>query len=328
MRPTARTSPPPYRAPWWLPGGHAQTIYARLFARCPKPHFARETWVTPDDDVIAVDRIAGPASAPMVVMFHGLEGGSDSHYARALMAAVRELGWRGAVPHFRGCGGVPNRLPRAYHSGDSAEIDWVLRRFRGEAETAPLFVAGVSLGGNALTKWLAEQGDAARTVVHAAAAICAPLDLAAGGRALERGVSRIYSRYFLQSLKPKALELTQRFPGRFDAARIRASRTLRHFDDAVTAPMFGFEDADDYWRRSSAKPLLDRVRVPVLLINARNDPFQPADVLPGDQGLSPAIETEFTGQGGHVGYVTGPFPGQVGWLPARIIAFFSRYLDA
>lgn len=325
----ASASPPqPYRAPWWLPGGHAQTIYARLFARCPRPRFERETWTTPDDDVIVVDRIVGAASAPMVVMFHGLEGGADSHYARAMMAAVAELGWRGAVPHFRGCGGVRNRLPRAYHSGDSGEIDWVLRRFHGEAASAPLFATGVSLGGNALTKWLAEQGEQARAVVRAAASICAPLDLAAGGRALERGVSRIYGRYFLQTLKPKALELTERFPGRFDPGRIRAARTLRHFDDAVTAPMFGFDDAEDYWRRSSAKPLLDRVRVPVLLINARNDPFQPDDVLPGTHALSPSVETEFTGEGGHVGYVTGPFPGQVDWLPARIIAFFSRFLDA
>lgn len=324
----AGSAPPPYRAPWWLPGGHAQTIYARLFARCPRPHYRRETWITPDDDQIVVDRIDGHDRAPLVVMFHGLEGGSDSHYARAMMAAVQALGWRGAVPHFRGCGGVRNRLPRAYHSGDSSEIDWIVRRFHAQAPAAPLFATGVSLGGNALTKWLAEQGEDARPIVRAGAAICAPLDLAAGGRALERGVSRIYSRYFLQTLKPKALELSQRFPGRFDQTRIRAARTLRHFDDAVTAPMFGFSDAEDYWRRASAKPLLDAVRVPVLLINARNDPFQPAAVLPAVHAVSPAIETEFTGEGGHVGYVTGPFPGQVGWLPARIIAFFSRYSDS
>ncbi len=314
-----------YRAPWWLPGGHAQTIYARLFARCGVPAFRRSEWMTPDDDIIAVDWIDGRADAPLVVMFHGLEGGSASHYARALMSDVAALGWRGVMPHFRGCGGLPNRQPRAYHSGDTQEIDWVLRRLHEGADGRPLFVTGVSLGGNALLKWLGEEEDGACRIVRAAAAISAPVDLRVGGMALERGFSRIYGHYFLNTMRPKAMSMLARFPGLFAAESVRRARTLRDFDDAVTAPMFGYVDADDYWRHASAKPLLRSIRVPTLLISARNDPFQPGNSLPRPEDLSPAIEALLTEEGGHVGYVDGAFPGHVHWLPARIIDFFRRH---
>src|SRR5438874_12075846 len=146
-------SPGPYRAPWWLPGGHLQTLYGPLIGRS-KPRWKRERWDTPDGDFIDVDRLAGPADSPLVVLFHGLEGGSSSHYARAFARELGQRGWRGAVPHFRGCSGEPNGLPRAYHSGDAEEIGWILRRLRGESPDAPLFAVGVSLGGNAFLKWL------------------------------------------------------------------------------------------------------------------------------------------------------------------------------
>ena len=326
-RPAASTGGDPYRPPWWLPGGHAQTIYASLFARRGAATFRRTEWTTPDDDIIAVDWIDGPADAPLVVMFHGLEGGSGSHYSRALMSDVAAMGWRGVVPHFRGCGGLANRKPRAYHSGDTPEIDWVLKRLHDAAGGAPLFVTGVSLGGNVLLKWLGEQEGAARHVVRAAAAISAPVDLRVGGMALERGFSRIYSRYFLTTMRPKAMSMLKRFPGLFAAERVRRARTLRDFDDTVTAPIFGYADADDYWRHASAKPLLRTIRVPTLLVNARNDPFQPGDALPAPEALSPAIEALLTADGGHVGYVSGRFPGHVHWLPARIIEFFRRHQE-
>lgn len=315
----------PYRAPWWLPGGHAQTIYASLAARCQAVSFRRTEWTTPDDDIVAVDWVDGPSDAPLVVMFHGLEGGSASHYARALMSDVAARGWRGVVPHFRGCGGLPNRRPRAYHSGDTPEIDWMLKRLHEAADGQPLFVTGVSLGGNALLKWLGEQGDNASAIVRAAAAVCAPIDLREGGMALERGFSRIYGHYFLVTMRSKALAMLGRFPRLFSARAVRRARTLRDFDDVVTAPIFGFADAFEYWRRSSAKPHLHAIRTPTLLINARNDPFQPGDTLPIRAELSAAIEAEFTAAGGHVGYVTGPFPGNVQWLPSRIISFFCKH---
>ena len=318
-----------YTAPWWLPGGHAQTVYAALAAPRPRVAYRRERWDTPDDDFIDLDwieqdsgsRIEGRGQTPLVVLFHGLEGSSRSHYALALMAEVARRGWRGVVVHFRGCGGELNLLPRAYHSGDSAEIDWVLRRFR--SGTGALYAVGVSLGGNALLKWLGERGASAREVVERAAAISAPVDLMAAGNALDRGFNRIYVRHFLSSMRPKSLAKLARFPGLFDAARLRAAGTLRAFDDVVTAPLHGFRNTDDYWTRASSKPWLRKIEVPVLMLNARNDPFLPAEALPTPHEVAPAVLLEQPASGGHVGFVSGGFPGSLGWLPARVLGFFK-----
>jgi len=283
----------------------------------------RERWETPDGDFIDVDRVDGSKEAPLLALFHGLEGGSRSHYARALLAAAKGAAWRAALPHFRGCSGDMNRLPRAYHSGDAAEIDWILRRLRTEIDGARLYAAGVSLGGNALLKWLGEQGAAARDVVGAAAAVSAPVDLTAAGAALERGFGLVYARNFLVTLKRKGAAKLERFPGLFDGRRVARARTLREFDDVVTAPLHGFRDAADYWRRASAKPWLRYIATPTLMLNAANDPFLPAQYLPSADEVSPAILLEYPATGGHVGFVTGPFPGRYDWLPRRIMRFFS-----
>ena len=317
---------PRYLAPNWLPGGHAQTIWPRLIIG-PLPDYRRERWETPDDDFIDLDWIAGEPGAPCVVLFHGLEGSSRSHYARRLMHAVQGRGWHGVVVHFRGCSGEPNRLPRAYHSGDSQEIDWVLRRLQTRGHPA-LFVAGVSLGGNALLKWLAEQGNHARDVVNAAASVSAPLDLAAANAALSSGFNLVYARHFLRTLIPATLAKEQRFPGRFDVRRAQAARTLRDFDDAVTAPLHGFLGADDYYARSSAGPLLGAVRVPTLLLHAANDPFLPAAALPRREVLSAAVMLEVPQHGGHVGFVHGALPGRIDWMPQRLLDHFAAHLPA
>jgi predicted alpha/beta-fold hydrolase len=322
-----------YTAPWWLPGGHAQTVYAAVALRRPRVAYRRERWDTPDGDFIDLDWADAPSlvtrhpslaeGAPLVALFHGLEGSSRSHYALALMAAARARGMRGVVVHFRGCGGEPNRLPRAYHSGDAREIDWILRRLRERAGGNPLYAVGVSLGGNALLKWLAESGASAPHVVDGAAAVSAPLDLMAAGEALGRGFSLLYARNFLATLKPKALAKLARHPGLYDAARVRAASTLRDFDDLVTAPLHGFRDTDDYWTRASSKPGLTGIRVRTLVINARNDPFLPAPALPGPGAASEAVTLEQPDQGGHVGFVGGAFPGNFDWLPRRVLGFFG-----
>lgn len=315
-------STPPYRAPFWLAGGHAQTMWPVLAPRPPLA-YRRELWDTPDGDLIAADWVDGPAGAPVVVLFHGLEGSSGSGYARALMAAARAAGWTGVVPHFRGCGGLDNRLPRAYHSGDSAELDWVLRRLRA-AHGGPLLAAGVSLGGNALLKWLGEQGDAAGAVVAAAAAVSAPLDLTAAGAALEKGFSRIYAWHFLTSLRPKALAKIARHGLDCDAAGIRRARTMRAFDDLFTAPLHGFAGVEDYWRRASSKPWLARIAVPTLVLNARNDPFLPQRALPARDEASAAVRLEFPRDGGHVGFTHAEAGRGGAWLAARLLAFLAQ----
>jgi predicted alpha/beta-fold hydrolase len=303
-----------YVAPWWLPGGHLQTIWASL--RPPPPaRFERARWDTPDGDFVDVD-FCGPPGGKPVVLFHGLEGSSGSHYARSIAAHAVEYGWRLAIPHFRGCSGEPNRTPRAYHSGDSEEIGFLLNRVSSPGEK--LFAIGISLGGNAMLKWLGEQGEAGSQVVARAVAVSAPIDLPAAGRALDRGLNRaLYTRMFLSTLKPKSLAKLERFPGIFDAERVRNARTFRVFDDAVTAPLHGFAGVDDYWTRSASGPYLERIRVPTLVLNARNDPFLPeADLLAATSRAAPCVLLEFPRTGGHVGF-------HHPWLARRISEFFQ-----
>jgi len=304
-----------YEAPWWLPGGHLQTLYASLRPP-PRIAFERERWDTPDGDFVDVDFAGEENAARCLVLFHGLEGSSDSHYARALAAQASASGWRVALPHFRGCSGEANRRPRFYHSGDSEEIDWVLRRLAGRE----LCAVGISLGGNALLKWLGERGESAAGVVRRAAAISAPLDLPAAAHALDRGLNRLlYTRVFLSSLKPKSLAKLEHFPGLYDAARVRAATCFREFDDLVTAPLHGFRDVGHYWSSASCGPWLARIRVPTLVVNARNDPFLPEPaLLAAARNAAPCVSVELPRTGGHAG-----FPGRQAWLARRVLGFFA-----
>ncbi|HEX6019066.1 MAG TPA: alpha/beta fold hydrolase [Burkholderiaceae bacterium] len=313
-----------WRAPRWLPGGNLQTIWPALLSRRP-PAIAwrRERWDTPDGDFVDVDFAdASAATAPALVLLHGLEGSSRSHYALAFAHWARRAGWRFAVPHWRGCSGEPNRLPRAYHSGDYPEVAWLMERLRAWAGV-PLYVVGVSLGGNALLLWAGEAGAEASTRVRALASISAPLDLAAGGRAIDSGVNRIvYAGMFLHTMKAKALAKLAQYPGLFDRERMLGVRTLHEFDNLYTAPLHGFRDADDYWARASAKPHLPRIRVPTLALNARNDPFVPLASLPR-QG-SEFITLWQPAHGGHVGFPGGAFPGHLMTLPDAVMGWMRR----
>ena len=313
-----------YRAPPWLPGGHAQTICPAFVPR-PSVVYRRQRIDTPDGDFVDFDWVQSeaPADAPVVVLFHGLEGSSGSHYALALMALLASIGWRGVVPHFRGCSGEPNRLARAYHSGDYAEVGWMLHTIRALAPNAPMFAAGVSLGGSALLNWLGREEHRARDILEAAAAVSTPLDLTAAGIAIGQGLNRIYSRHFLSTLVPKALAMARRFPVVLDAAAIAPCRTMYRFDDVVTAPLHGFGGADDYWMRASSKPWLKGIAVRTLVLNARNDPFIPAESLPSRAEASAAVTLEQPEDGGHGGFLSPSFPGSLDWLPRHLVAFFS-----
>jgi hypothetical protein len=310
-----------YRAPWWLPGGHPQTIWPALLSRADlarPPGYVRERWRAPDADFIDVDHLPAGAGAPRLVLFHGLESSSTSPYAVAFAQAARARGWHFVVPHFRGCSGELNLAPRSYHSGDFDEIGWVLGRVRATAG-APVLAAGVSLGGNALLRWAEEAASTAASTVRAVAAISAPVDLAAAGAAIDRGLNRlIYARMFLRTMKPRALKKWQQYPGLFDRERLIAARTLHAFDDCFTAPLHGFAGADDYWRRASAKPRLNAIRVPALVLNARNDPIIPRDSLPQAHEVGPHVTLWQPHEGGHVGFVAGRFPGDVQAMPDAV----------
>jgi hypothetical protein len=235
------------------------------------------------------------------------------------MAALAARGWSGAVPHFRGCSGEPNRAPRFYHSGDATEIDWLVRRLRART-TGKFYAAGVSLGGNALLRWLGESQHQAE-IVDAACSVSAPLDLARGGESLSSGINMLYTRMFLQTLKPKCLAKLEQFPGLFDRDAMLAARDLYAFDNIVTAPLHGYRDTDDYWDRASAKHILHDITVPTLVLNARNDPFLPGKHLP--RSAAKPVRLEYPAHGGHVGFAAGRLPGRIDWLPQRLLHFFD-----
>ena len=345
-----------YEAPWWLPGGNLQTIWAALQAERyvgNAPAFRRERWVTPDHDFVdvdflvdaqqpfsnppplekltpsgasALDDVKSVGAKPLLVVFHGLEGSSGSHYAQALADAARARGWACAVPHFRGCSGELNRAPRAYHSGDFQEIDWILRRLQS-GHAGPLVAVGISLGGNALMRWAGELGASAAHMVRAVASVCSPLDLAASGWAIGRGFNRlVYTRMFLSSMVPKALQKLDQHPGLFSRRDLLAARDLYAFDNIVTAPLHGFKDTDDYWKRASAKPHMGRIVVPALALNAINDPFIPAWSLPQPADVSGSVTLWQPAQGGHAGFPSGRFPANVRVMPEAVTAFLDTHL--
>ena len=305
-----------------------QTIWPTVKASLlPTPDVAsicyrRERWQTPDADFIDVDwqdaTHQKADSAPMLVLFHGLEGSSRSHYALAFASFAKAQGWAFVVPHFRGCGGEINRAPRAYHSGDFEEIGWILQRLRRCSRRA-LMVVGVSLGGNALLRWAQEAGSQATGVASAVASVSAPVDLAASGHAMGQGFNRwVYTRMFLNSMKPRAMQKLAQYPGLFSAQALLASRTLFEFDNVFTAPLHGFHDTADYWQQASAKPHLARIRLPTLLLNAQNDPFVPAASLPKAGDMGQYVQLWQPPHGGHVGFAQAPWPGDTHALAETI----------
>ena len=328
-----------YRAPRWLPGGNLQTIWAARLARRhggTPPRYERERWPAPDGDFIDVDHLVPPAAVAApgaaaagtprhLVLFHGLEGSSESAYALAFAAIAQDRGWAYSVPHFRGCSGELNRAPRAYHSGDFEEIGWILQRLR-ERAGAPLLVVGISLGGNALLRWAQEAGDGAADTAAAVAAVSSPIDLAASGAAIDRGFNRlVYTRMFLATMKPKALAKWRQHPGLFDRERLAAARTLYEFDDIFTAPLHGFRDTRDYWSRASARPHLARIRIPALVLNAGNDPFVPAASLPPAGPAGRFVTLWRPAHGGHVGFPRGGFPADVLAMPQAVADWLAAH---
>ncbi len=281
---------------------------------------AARRWIHDDDWV----QLHATPDTPALVIFHGLEGSSRSHYAQSIAQYFRARGWITVMAHFRGCSGFPNRMARAYFSGDSADISFILDTVRQRVPQARWHAAGISLGGNAMLKYLGEREHEAGWL-RAAAAVSVPLDLVACGRALSetRSGRHLYCRHFLRTMRPKVLDKARRFPGTIDVLRLGQVRTLREFDDLYTAPMHGYRNALDYWTRASSKPRLKTVAVPTLVLNARNDPFVPETSLPGSHDCSDHITLHQPAEGGHAAFVTGPFPGNLNWLPTRLARYFE-----
>jgi len=273
------------RAAWWLPGPHLPTIFGKVFRRVPQTPTTRERWPTPDGDLLSVERLRGRPDAPRLVLFHGLEGGLHSAYARGLLRQAHLRGWWADLVLWRTCDGqTVNAVRRSYHSGASDDADLALTRIVSGDPDRPLLLHGVSLGGNVLLKWLGERGDAVPASVRAAVAVSAPFDLAAASARIARGFSKVYGRFFLKTLKAKtAAKLSQ-------------------------GPLHGFGGAAEYYARSSSINFLSRIRVSTLLLNAKNDPFLPRSTLDRVATIArdnPRVICCFPSSGGHVGFIAG-----------------------
>lgn len=317
-------APADFTPAWWLPGPHAQTVWPARF-RCTRPvSLTRERLELPDGDFLDIDW-AGD-SGPIVVILHGLQGSSRSPHVQGLLGALRRRGWRGAVMHFRGCSGEPNRLPRTYHSGETGDIGYVMRRLRERHPSTPIAAAGYSLGGNVLLKWLAERGSGAE--LAAAVAVSVPFCLDRAAERLERGLSRVYKRHFIVDLHRTVLEKFRHRPGPLDLDAVRREWSFRGFDDRVTAPLHGFRDAEHYYDMASCRQYLGRVARPTLIVHALDDPFMTRDMVPRREELSPSIRLELSAVGGHVGFVEGSAPWSARyWLEDRIPRFLAEPLD-
>ena len=314
-----------FKPAWWLPGPHAQTLFPVLARRRLALSTQAERLELPDGDFLDLNwALDAPTQAPLVVLLHGLEGSLRSHYAAGLLQSLNHAGLRAVLMHFRGCSGEPNRLPRSYHSGETADLDYVLRLLRKRAANTPLAAVGFSLGGNVLLKWLGEAG--ARSGLEAAVAVSVPFSLAIAADRLDRGISRLYQAYLLQKLRRSLRTKLARMELPIQVTSLPQLDSFRRFDDAVTAPLHGFAGVDDYYTRSSSKAFLSRIVCPTLILQALDDPFMTPAVLPDVAELSPAVCLELSRTGGHVGFVSGRLGRPEYWLERRIPAFLTQRL--
>jgi uncharacterized protein len=311
VSPPVLEPPRPYRPAWWLPGAHVQTVVGKFLRPRPVLPLAQERWETPDGDLLEL--VIGPdpgRDRPVVLVLHGLEGNVDRGYVQLTLQALLGRGALALALNFRGCGSGPNRRPRFYHSGDTTDVSFVVeemgRRFPGR----PVGVVAYSLGGNMLLRYMGERGEGVAPHLGAAAAVSVPFDLAGGTGVLERGImGRVYSHYFLRSLRQKVSAKRALLESTIDVERALAARTLRIFDDHATAPLHGFRDSAHYYDEARVEPVLEAIRVPTLLLASRDDPFLPPDSIPEETvARNPWLVPAFTPSGGHVGFVSGAHP--------------------
>jgi predicted alpha/beta-fold hydrolase len=312
-----------FRPAWWLPGPHLQTLYPSLFRSHKTPQLTRERIELPDGDFVDLDWTR-QTDGMIVLIMHGLEGSIDSHYTAGILSALARDGYTAGLMYFRGRSGEPNRLPRSYHSGETGDLDFVMRHVCQQHPERKIAAIGYSLGGNVLLKWLGEQGSAAPPVT--AITISVPFDLNSAALTLEQGLSRIYQHHLLQKLRESVLAKARLHAMPFPVERIAELRTFRQFDHAITAPLHGFSGVDDYYKHSSSKPFLKSITIPTLMLQARDDPFLPESALPDEADLGSTVTLEISRRGGHVGYVSGWNPLQpTYWLEQRILQHLATF---
>ncbi len=318
-----------FKPAWWLSNRHAQTIFSTFFRRRPNLAVRRERLELPDGDFADCDWVGGDRG-PIVIVLHGLEGSIKSSYAAGVMAMIAARGWRGALLHFRGCSGEPNRLATGYHSGFTPDLDFLVDRLKTAEPDTPLAAVGFSLGANVLLKWLGERGPTAP--LAGAVAVSVPFEPAVAADTVEHGLSRMYNWYLLKRMRQSTARKFAGIEAPFVLPQLARLKTFRQFDDAITAPLNGFTDAADYYRLSASRPLLRRIDVPTLILQSLDDPVVGARSIPAENELSRAVTLEVSRQGGHVGFVGGARPWRPDyWLDRKIGGYlnerFSEPLD-
>ena len=312
-----------FKPAWWLPGPHLQTIWPTLIKRKVIIPFTRERFELKDGDFVDLFW-CGKGNSPILLILHGLEGSSQSHYVFGLAQAMVNRGWRAVAMEFRGCSQDPNRLTRRYHSGDTGDMEEVLLAIQQREPNTPLCAVGFSLGGNVLLKWL---GESDNQPIKAAAAISVPFELAQVSSQFDKGFSKIYRYQFLKSLKKSAKKIVGIEKTGIDLTVLNQIKSLKDFDRLITAPLHGFIDDTDYYQRCSSRAFLSTIKIPTLILHAKDDPFIAADCIPNSDELSPFVKLELQEQGGHLGFISGTCPWRsVYWLEQRIPEYFVGIL--
>ncbi|MBF0286648.1 MAG: hydrolase [SAR324 cluster bacterium] len=314
----------PYKPAWWLPNGHSQTLWAALLRKTPAIIIKEEQLELPDGDFVDL-HWAGGTKGPIVVVLHGLEGSIHSRYTQGILHAITEMQWRGVLMHFRNCSTKPNRQARSYHGGDTGDLDYLIQCLQQREPDCALAAIGYSLGGNVLLKWLGSSGkQKTPTPLHAAAVVSVPFDFHNAIHTLEHGFSRIYHWHLLQKLRQSALRKFEQLPPPFPPTSIRSIRSIREFDDKVTAVLHGFENVDHYYSVVSSKQYLRDIQIPTLMIHSEDDPFMTPEAIPQPEDLSASITLDLLPAGGHVGFISGSWPCKsYVWSEKRIIEYFQ-----
>lgn len=313
--------PSTYVPPFWLRGGHLQTIYPALFRRMPWITRERERIEIADGDFLDLDWKRSGRADRVAIVSHGLEGKSRDTCVQGMAAALARGGWDVAAWNCRGCGGEANRLLRSYHSGATEDLAEVVDHVLRDGRYRRVALIGFSLGGNITLKYVGDLGAAIDPRVDRAVAFSVPCDLASSSLALETRANRIYMDRFLVNLRAKIRGKMKMFPGELSGSGLDAMRTFREFDGAYTAPLHGYRDAEDYWARASSKPVLGRITIPALLVSARNDPFLPQECFPEEAARnSEHFHLEAPRCGGHIGFASFAARGEY-WSETRAVDF-------
>lgn len=309
-------------APWWAKNCHLQTLWASLFRQLPKlPKMSRYRLELDDGDFIDVD-IFLQTKQPTLLLLHGLEGSVNSHYIRGMIDSAVKKNWQVAVMHFRSCSGEPNRLVKSYNSGVSDDLQVVLDKLKHKSIIVD-YIVGYSLGGNVLLKWLGEQH---LSSVKAAVAVSVPLMLDVCATEIHRGFSRFYEFILLRTLRQKTREKQLKFSSKLlpKMQQIKNLKSFWQFDDQVTAPVHGYLNASDYYKRASSRQFVKNIKIKTLIIQSRDDPFMSAEVLPKKDEIPESVTLEENCHGGHVGFVQGQWPWKASYyLESRIPQFLE-----